>query len=61
MRLTEFHERVTLRFGTTYGASVLADHVLQAALRYLENGQVAVLLEVVRLCPEILQMCSKGT
>jgi hypothetical protein len=40
---------------------VLADHVLQAALRYLENGQVAVLLEVVRLCPEILQMCSKGT
>ena len=34
---------------------------LQAALRYLENGQVVVLLEVVRLCPEILQMSSKGT
>lgn len=28
MRLTEFNERVTLRFGATYGASVLADHVL---------------------------------
>lgn len=28
VRLTEFHERVTLRFGSTYGASVLADHVL---------------------------------
>lgn len=28
VRLTEFHERVTLRFGMTYGASVLADHVL---------------------------------
>ena len=27
VRLTEFHERVTLRFGATYGASVLADHV----------------------------------
>jgi Protein of unknown function (DUF3046) len=28
VRLTEFHERVTLRFGVTYGASVLSDHVL---------------------------------
>ena len=28
VRLTEFHERVTLRFGATYGASVLSDHVL---------------------------------
>lgn len=28
MRLTEFNERVTPRFGATYGASVLADHVL---------------------------------
>jgi hypothetical protein len=28
VRLTEFNERVVLRFGTTYGASVLVDHVL---------------------------------
>lgn len=28
MRLTEFNDRITLRFGATYGASVLADHVL---------------------------------
>lgn len=28
MRLTEFHDKVTLRFGSTYGASVLVDHVL---------------------------------
>jgi hypothetical protein len=28
MRLTEFHELVTVRFGAAYGASVLADHVL---------------------------------
>jgi hypothetical protein len=28
MRLTEFHELVTLRFGAVYGASVLTDHVL---------------------------------
>jgi hypothetical protein len=28
VRLTEFHERVALRFGITYGASVLSDHVL---------------------------------
>ncbi|MEB3068909.1 DUF3046 domain-containing protein [[Mycobacterium] vasticus] len=30
MRLTEFRERVTLRFGAAYGASVLTDHVLSA-------------------------------
>lgn len=30
MRLTEFHELVTRRFGDVYGASVLADHVLSA-------------------------------
>lgn len=30
MRLTEFHERVTERFGAVYGASVLVDHVLTA-------------------------------
>ena len=28
MRLTEFHELVILRFGATYGPSVLTDHVL---------------------------------
>lgn len=28
MRLTEFHELVTVRFGAAYGASVLADHAL---------------------------------
>ncbi len=28
MRLTEFHERVVLRFGAAYGSSVLVDHVL---------------------------------
>lgn len=28
VRLTEFNERVVLRFGSTYGASVLVDHVL---------------------------------
>ena len=28
MRLTEFNERVVLRFGATYGSSVLVDHVL---------------------------------
>lgn len=30
MRLTEFNERVVLRFGTAYSASVLADHMLTA-------------------------------
>jgi hypothetical protein len=28
VRLTEFNERVVLRFGSVYGASVLVDHVL---------------------------------
>jgi hypothetical protein len=28
VRLTEFNERIVLRFGATYGASVLVDHVL---------------------------------
>jgi hypothetical protein len=28
VRLTEFNDRVVLRFGTVYGASVLVDHVL---------------------------------
>ncbi|UXA09326.1 DUF3046 domain-containing protein [Mycobacterium sp. SMC-2] len=28
VRLTEFNERVVLRFGAAYGSSVLADHVL---------------------------------
>ncbi len=28
MRLTEFNERVTGRFGAAYGASVLVDHAL---------------------------------
>ncbi|HEU4360612.1 MAG TPA: DUF3046 domain-containing protein [Mycobacterium sp.] len=43
VRLTEFHERVTLRFGAVYGASVLVDHVLTAldgrtAARAIEDG-----------------------
>ena len=43
VRLTEFHERVTLRFGATYGASVLADHVLTGfdgltAAQAIEDG-----------------------
>jgi Protein of unknown function (DUF3046) len=43
VRLTEFRERVTLRFGTTYGASVLADHVLtgfdgRTAAQAIEDG-----------------------
>ncbi|MDT7767696.1 MAG: hypothetical protein QOI30_692 [Mycobacterium sp.] len=43
MRRTEFHERVTLRFGATYGASVLADHVLtvfngRTAAQAIEDG-----------------------
>ncbi|MEZ0364778.1 DUF3046 domain-containing protein [Mycobacterium sp. pUA109] len=43
MRLTEFHERVTLRFGAAYGASVLADHVLngfdgRTAAQAIEEG-----------------------
>ena len=43
MRLTEFHDRVTLRFGSTYGGSVLADHVLsmfagRTAAQAIEDG-----------------------
>ena len=43
MRLTEFNDRVTLRFGATYGASVLADHVLsgfdgRTAAQGIEDG-----------------------
>src|ERR1700752_2817823 len=43
VRLTEFHERVTLRFGATYGASVLSDHVLtgfdgRTAAQAIEEG-----------------------
>ncbi|MGH3563984.1 MAG: DUF3046 domain-containing protein [Mycobacterium sp.] len=43
MRLTDFHERVTLRFGAVYGASVLTDHVLtgldgRTAAQAIENG-----------------------
>lgn len=43
VRLTEFHELVTLRFGAAYGASVLADHVLtgfngSTAAQAIEDG-----------------------
>lgn len=36
VRLTEFHERVVLRFGAAYGSSVLVDHVLTGL-----NGRTA--------------------
>jgi Protein of unknown function (DUF3046) len=43
VRLTEFNERVVLRFGSTYGASVLVDHVLagfggRTAAQAVEDG-----------------------
>ena len=43
VRLTEFNERLVLRFGTAYGASVLADHVLgvfngRTAEQAIEDG-----------------------
>jgi hypothetical protein len=43
VRLTEFNDRVVLRFGTAYGASVLADHVLtgfggRTAAQAIEDG-----------------------
>jgi Protein of unknown function (DUF3046) len=43
MRLTEFRELVTGRFGAVYGASVLADHVLgtlggRTATEAIEEG-----------------------
>jgi Protein of unknown function (DUF3046) len=43
VRLTEFNERIVLRFGATYGASVLVDHVLtgfdgRTAAQAIEDG-----------------------
>lgn len=43
VRLTEFHERVVLRFGSAYGSSVLVDHVLtgfngRTAAQAIEDG-----------------------
>ncbi|MEB3983261.1 DUF3046 domain-containing protein [Mycobacterium sp. 663a-19] len=43
VRLTEFNDRVVLRFGATYGASVLVDHVLtgldgRTAAQAIEDG-----------------------
>lgn len=43
VRLTEFNERVALRFGSAYGASVLVDHVLtglggRTAAQAIEDG-----------------------
>jgi hypothetical protein len=43
VRLTEFNERVVLRFGAAYGSSVLADHVLtvfngRTAAQAIEDG-----------------------
>jgi hypothetical protein len=43
VRLTEFNERVLLRFGAAYGPSVLADHVLtdlegRTAAEAIEEG-----------------------
>jgi Protein of unknown function (DUF3046) len=43
VRLTEFNDRVVLRFGAAYGASVLADHVLtgfdgRTAAQAIEDG-----------------------
>ena len=43
VRLTEFNDRVILRFGTVYGASVLVDHVLtgfngRTAAQAIEDG-----------------------
>ncbi len=43
MRLTEFNERVVLRFGAAYGPSLLADHVLtdlqgRTAAQAIEEG-----------------------
>lgn len=43
VRLTEFNERISWRFGAAYGASVLADHVLAAcggrsAAQAIEDG-----------------------
>jgi hypothetical protein len=42
VRLTEFNERVVLRFGAAYGSSVLVDHVLtglgRTAAQAIEEG-----------------------
>jgi hypothetical protein len=43
VRLTEFNDRVVLRFGAAYGASVLVDHVLtsfggRTAAQAIEEG-----------------------
>jgi Protein of unknown function (DUF3046) len=43
VRLTEFRELVTMRFGAAYGASVLTDHVLtgfggRTAAQAIEDG-----------------------
>jgi hypothetical protein len=43
VRLTQFHELVTGRFGSVYGASVLVDHVLsgfggRTAAQAIEDG-----------------------
>jgi len=43
VRLMEFNDRVVLRFGTVYGASVLVDHVLpgfegRTASQAIEDG-----------------------
>jgi hypothetical protein len=43
VRLTEFRELVTMRFGAAYGASVLTDHVLngfdgRTAAQLIEDG-----------------------
>lgn len=43
MRLTEFNERVALRFGAAYGSSVLVDHSLcgfggRTAAQAIEDG-----------------------
>jgi hypothetical protein len=43
VRLTDFHERGTWRFGSVYGPSVLTDHVLtsldgRTAAQAIEDG-----------------------
>lgn len=43
MRLTEFHELVTARFGAAYGSSVVVDHVVtgfggRTAAQAIEDG-----------------------
>jgi hypothetical protein len=43
VRLTDFHERVTWKFGSVYGPTVLTDHVLtsldgRTAAQAIEDG-----------------------